>query len=261
MDWVWRCEVWVAFRQFVWHHSVSDFFGRSLCLGRPYRNRTFAFYFQENELPAPFRTVFVIFCYNNVVIWPGTKWVVFKANWAMKQTKGFTLIELLVAMFILLMITSLTLANFRSGERQKRAVIATDTVVNALRNAQNFTLTGKNTTNSTPSCRTVREYIITISYSSPVNLSAYNTCGTLDPVETYTLPAGTRIKASGLVLDGTTAASSLSFAFYPPFGIVKANRGSGAYNNFTTARITIETLDGAFTRTIEVNGVSGRIGE
>jgi prepilin-type N-terminal cleavage/methylation domain-containing protein len=182
------------------------------------------------------------------------------------SAQGFTLIELLVVMAMTAMIAGVTIANFRTGEKNKRAQIAVDTVVNAIRNAQNFMLTGKNTNNPNAACRVPQYYVITFNYQTSAVLSALNNntgvCGvTPDTIETYALPVNTRVKANGLVLDAATATTNLTLVFYPPFGVIKAARDNDAYSSFTTATISVETSDSVVTKTVTIDGVAGRIGE
>jgi type II secretory pathway pseudopilin PulG len=179
----------------------------------------------------------------------------------LKPINGFTLIEVGIVVFMTALITTITIAGFRNGQKQKLAGLASDTVINAIRNAQNFSLTGKNTNNSNATCRVPQYYFITFSYSSDPVLSAFNNCNTVDQIETYPMPANTRVKASGLVLDSNVAATNLIIAFYPPFATMKATRDNGTYGIFATANITVENSEGTVNKTIRVDGVSGRIGE
>ena len=181
---------------------------------------------------------------------------------SINSIKGFTLVELLVATFIMTVIAGVSIANFRATEKQKRVVIASDTVINAIRNAQNFTLAGKNTKNANTACRVPQYYYITFAYASVATLYAFNNCSTAEQIETYTLPANSRIKANGLKLDAATANINLILVFYPPFAAIKAAvDNGGTYNPFTTATITVESIDGSASKTITVDGVAGRIGE
>ncbi|MEO8065951.1 MAG: type II secretion system protein [Candidatus Doudnabacteria bacterium] len=185
----------------------------------------------------------------------------------MKQKNaGFTLIELLVVLFITTMISGIAVANYRAAEKQKRAVIASDTVINALRNAQNFTLTGKSTNNSDPTCRVPLYYQVVFTYSGSINLYGHNVkCNNDDLIESYTLPVNTRIKAGSMILTpllaGITAATNLTFRFTPPFASITAATDNGTPAIFTTSTITVETTDGQASKTITVDGVAGRIGQ
>src|SRR3989338_2736136 len=81
--------------------------------------------------------------------------------------KGFTLIELLVVIFITTIISTISIANFRAGEKQKRTKIASDTITNALRNAQNLTLTSKQIANTPCGLgKAPQAYLLTLASSS-----------------------------------------------------------------------------------------------
>lgn len=175
------------------------------------------------------------------------------------SASGFTLIELLVVLFITTMIAGISVANFRAAEKQKRAVIAVDTVIGAIRNAQNYTLTGKNTNNASAACRVPLYYQITFAYTGAITLYGHNICGTDDLIETYSLPVNTRIKPAGMVLGGSTAVTSLSIVFTAPFGEMTAGKDGGANSTFATATITVETTDSTATKTATIDGVAGRI--
>ncbi len=179
---------------------------------------------------------------------------------------GFTLIEMLVVIFIVAMIGTASIVNFRQGEKQKQVVIAFDTVSNALRVAQNYSLSGRGTNNANPACRTPQYYYVTITYTTTVTISALNNnvagCGsTPDVMDTYNLPPNTRIRASGLVFNGVPASTSMVVAFYPPFGAIKASRDGGALSIFTTATATVESVNSTISKVLTVSGVSGKIGE
>lgn len=176
--------------------------------------------------------------------------------------RGFTLVELMVVAFIMVILSTISVANFRQGEKRKRTAIAADMVVNAIRTAQNFTLTGKNTNNANPACRVPEYYLVTFNYTNTFSVAGYNNCDTVDVVETYSIPANSRIKASGLVLGSTPAVTNMSIMFLAPFAIPKALTDGGTiYNTFTTATIAVESADGTVVKTVTVDGVAGRIGE
>ena len=185
---------------------------------------------------------------------------------SINSIKGFTLVELLIAIFIMTVIAGINIANFRATEKQKRVVIASDTVINAIRNAQNFTLAGKNTKNASPACRVPQYYYLSFNYSLTFAIVALNNntsiCGTtVDTIESYALPTNTRIRANGIKLNGVSATSNMSLFFTPPFASLTAGIDSGGIGTFTTATITVESTDGSVSKTVTVDGVAGRIGE
>lgn len=182
------------------------------------------------------------------------------------REKGFTLVELLVIIFIVSMISAVSIANFRQGDRQKQAVIAFDTVSNALRVAQNYTLSGRSTNNPSAACRTPQYYAVNFTYTNTMTITALNNnnagCGsTPDVIETFRLPPNTRIRASGMLLNGIVANTNMVIQFRLPFAAVQASKDSGTYANFTTARITVESTDGSVSKVLTIDGVSGKVGE
>jgi prepilin-type N-terminal cleavage/methylation domain-containing protein len=176
---------------------------------------------------------------------------------------GFTLIELLVVIFITVLIATISIANFRQGERSRQAALASDSVINTLRQAQAYALSGKSTTNADPTCRVPQYYYVAFTYSNTLGLFGKNVkCNTSDLMELISLPQNIRIKASGLTVDAVVAATNLSVAFYPPYSLVKASTDGGTtFASFTTVNVTVETADGQLNRTVKVDGVAGRIGE
>lgn len=181
------------------------------------------------------------------------------------RSYGFTLIEMLVVIFILALISSVSIANYRKAERQKRVAIAADIVTNAIRNAQNFSLTSRQLAAS--SCvqgKSPKSYIIFFSFSQTLELYGVDKCDASFLIESYVYPTSTRIQSSGYKLNGSSVAS-LQAKFTPPFAKLTASSGSnintGTFNTFTTATVTVEATDGSFSKIVTVDGVSGRIGE
>jgi Tfp pilus assembly protein FimT len=179
----------------------------------------------------------------------------------MNKTKktGFTLIELVIVTILIVMMTTLMLTNYRQGEKSRRVGIAVDEIIGALTATQNNALTGKATTNTTGSCRIPVSYYITFNYSTQYTMYALNNCGSVDTIETFSLPQNIRIQAAGLV-SGAPVGSNLSISFTPPYGVLMLSRDNGAFNTFQTATITLESTDGSISHTVTVDGISGRIG-
>lgn len=183
-------------------------------------------------------------------------------GYSLSSKSGFTLIELLVVMFIMVTLSTISVANFRQGEKRKRVAIAADTITNSFRTAQNSVLTGKKTNNADPSCRQAVAYFLSMDY--PVNsysLWAFNNCSTYDMLETYSLPPNTRVRANGFTINGTPGGVSLNIIFYAPFGRITGSLDNNPYINFATATITVESMDGSVSKTVTIDGVAGRIGE
>jgi len=179
-----------------------------------------------------------------------------------RSAKGFTLVELLVVIFISVTISSISIANFRSGERQKRVVIAAETIVNAIRNAQNYTLSGKEISDpANPTCRKPISYFTRVTTTGVVTLYGVTSCATI-AIESYPLPTSTRIQSNGLRINGVTGGNSyVNINFSAPFGVATASGDVSASSSFTSVTIVVESTQGTGSKTVTVDGVSGRIGE
>jgi prepilin-type N-terminal cleavage/methylation domain-containing protein len=173
---------------------------------------------------------------------------------------GFTLIELMVVTVLIVMMTTLVLANYRQGEKSRKVGLTVDAIVSALTAAQNNALTGKATSNSTGACRVPQSYYVTFNYTTQYSMYALNNCGGTDLIENFTLPQGVRIKESGLIAESSAVGANLSVSFIPPYGNLKIARDSGSFNPFQTASIIIETVEGSISQTVTIDGISGRIG-
>ncbi len=178
------------------------------------------------------------------------------------QRAGFTLIEMLVVMVMVAMIATISIADFRKGEKSRAVNIAADGIVGALTSAQNLALSGRDTNNPGANCNTAQYYSIIFDYSNTYRLLALNNCGTIDTIETFTLPPNTRIRAGGIGLNGGIAglAVSLEIEFLLPYaqGRVSVD-GSSVQTRFSVASIVVESTDGSVSKMVTVDGVSGRI--
>src|SRR5438105_3633871 len=156
-----------------------------------------------------------------------------------KNKFGFTLIELIVVISIMAILTLITVANFRQGEKQKRVGLASDTVISSLRDAQTYALAGKNTNNSNPACTIPQYYRVDFYYSidSTIYVYARNACSSTDSIEVNQLPQSTRIKAGGLSVNGTPIASTTLFlSFSIPYGNLTISTDNAAtFSTFTQA--------------------------
>lgn len=183
------------------------------------------------------------------------------------QTKGnksgFTLIELIVAIFITVTISTITLVNFRKGEKQRAVNLAVDTIINGIRNAQNYTLTAKSIQAST--CvdgKAPKYYLMEFNNNHQMKLFGVDKCDTLNLIESYSLSQGTRIKTQGYRL-GNSNVESLQFLFTPPFAKMTVSTSNvtyaGSFADFANARIYLESSDSTINKTILIDGVSGKI--
>jgi prepilin-type N-terminal cleavage/methylation domain-containing protein len=188
---------------------------------------------------------------------------------------GFTLIELMVTISILAFISTIILADFREGDRQKRVFLAADSVTNFFRQAQNYTLTGKQISSNFAAESGVRcinnnspaYYRTDLSVnSSTIILRGEDTCGAVFKIEDHKFAPNTKVKEHrGIELSRGGVISHPSFAivrFSPPFGkmTVSTNNG-GDYTEFTYLDVVVNYEGTQRARTVRIDGVSGRIGE
>lgn len=180
---------------------------------------------------------------------------------------GFTLMELLISIFIIGMVAGVSIINFRVGDRQKRVQLAADGVINAIRNAQNFTLTSRQLSASSCMVSGVPEksaayFIIMFGASNTQTLYGVDKCDNLLTIETYSYPSNIQVKANGYLLNAGVV-SALQFRFQAPFGVITASSNltpnTGPFASFASGSITIESSDSSTNRTITVDGVSGKV--
>jgi prepilin-type N-terminal cleavage/methylation domain-containing protein len=179
---------------------------------------------------------------------------------------GFTLIELLVSLFILVVLTTIILADFRRGEKQTRVRLSADIVTTAIRTAQNYTLSGKQLDQSTCTIGGVLEksavaYYAHFHVNDVPHVHAEDKCGIHHRIGNFPLLQQVRLKSDGLIIDGA-ALTEMRVVFYPPFGRLRGSAfgdGSPIYQDFSTMSITVEYIDSSISRTITVDGISGRI--
>jgi prepilin-type N-terminal cleavage/methylation domain-containing protein len=182
---------------------------------------------------------------------------------------GFTLIEVIVAVSILIILMTVSLANFRSGEKNRRLGLSAEGIVSAIRLAQNYSLAGKQVYISGCANTAPLSYRVEFSSSSSsYQIYGENSCGTV-LIESSSLLQQTVFNAQSLQvanLNGdVTTPAIVNLKFTPPFGLMSVSTTSGAsavFSKFRSIGITVllET-DASRTRTVNVDGVSGRIGE
>jgi prepilin-type N-terminal cleavage/methylation domain-containing protein len=182
-----------------------------------------------------------------------------------KKQLGFSLVELLVVVSIIAIIAGITVANYRKGEKSKRVTIAADTVVNALRNGQNFALTSRQIlTSSCNQGKAPKSYLVFFSPAQNIDLYGVDKCDEAALIESYDYPVGVQIQANGYKLNGSPV-SALQFNFATPFAKTTVSQdtavNNGVFVDFVSSDITVESEDGEFIRAVSVDGISGRIGE
>lgn len=192
----------------------------------------------------------------------------------MKQTRqtqsAFTLIELMISIFVLMMISTIMVANFRMSEREKRLVIAKDLLLNAIRTAQNLTLSSKQIPGSVcapggvPNKAAVNYRIYYTETNSNFSLRAEDKCGVVNTIETYILPSDITFKAGGSTLTtstSTTSYPSIILRFNSPFAQPDAasTHTSPTFFDYQTATIRVVQGSTGAEKIISVDGISGRI--
>lgn len=183
----------------------------------------------------------------------------------MKQTStkvflGFTIIELVVSIAIMATLTTIILANFRSGERSRRVQFAADQIVQDFRSIQNSVQTGAVSLNTTCAQGKIpANLFITIPTGAVgYDIMARDKCGSAFSVRTSTLPAQTRI--TSLSLNNSTA-NSVTVRTDPPFATLRACvNASCSPASFSEVKITVGlSTDASISREVTVNGLSGQI--
>jgi prepilin-type N-terminal cleavage/methylation domain-containing protein len=189
--------------------------------------------------------------------------------------KGFTLIELGIVITVMAIITLTMLASFRVGDRNKRVYLASDTIMSAIRQAQNYSVSGKQipsqlTPISGTRCGTDNSATIYLlgmnSTQGYVSVIARDKCNAVFEIDRFNLPANTRIRTGGIVVNGCNPTNcsvnpvAASIIFTPPFGGMSLAIGASIYS-FSYIDVTVEDNTASKNRTLRVDGVSGRITE
>ncbi|MBX4187894.1 MAG: prepilin-type N-terminal cleavage/methylation domain-containing protein [Candidatus Doudnabacteria bacterium] len=193
------------------------------------------------------------------------------------RQSGFSLLELLVIVVIMVILGSVMIANFRQGERQKRVNLARDTVISAIRFAQNQTLAGKQIQRDTSvtvvrgtRCATdnsVKSYWAEFDNTNTITIMAEDTCNAVMSTTSYTLPNRTKFAGSnpfqGQNTSGAFSSSTVATRFVAPFAsITLSSTASPLGSNFTKAdwiRFSIQSDDLVVTKTVLFDAISGNI--
>lgn len=190
----------------------------------------------------------------------------------MKNQKGFSLIEIVIVLFIIGVLSAVLVVSFRTGEKQRSVNASADIIINAVRNAQNYTLASKSidTTcvhngandKSPASYRAVLD-----AGTNSVKLTAEDKCGNIYEIETYRLPERARIKGNGTsvtISGSTTNYEAVQVKFTTPFAVTTVATSTfitAPFVSYQTVGVVVESSDSSVSKTITVDGISGRIGE
>lgn len=188
------------------------------------------------------------------------------------RQKGFTVIEMIVLVGVIAMVAILSFINFRHSEKNRRVKLSADAITSAIRLTQNYTLSGKQIERnamviSGTRCsgaglnNAIKYYIVHLAENSnTVEIRAEDNCGAVVLIQSYPLTQFTLIPANGLAVDlgsGINNFSTIDIVFEPPFAVIKARTTTTDY--FQQIVITIGDDTGAYSRTVTVDGISGKI--
>jgi prepilin-type N-terminal cleavage/methylation domain-containing protein len=201
-----------------------------------------------------------------------------KISSKLNSQRGFTLIELIIVIFIMGMLSGALIMNFRAGDRQRRVNLSRDTIISAFRTAQNLTLAGKQIPPAAQAphvrgnTRCINDnaaisYWVEFTASNVIDIMAEDRCGAIMRIQQFSLVPQTRfIVTNPFTLtnsSGSTSSTTIAVRFTPPFGTASATTTSAplpaSFNPFITSSLTIAYTDGQRTRTITMDGISGRI--
>jgi prepilin-type N-terminal cleavage/methylation domain-containing protein len=195
------------------------------------------------------------------------------------KQKGFTLIELLVVIGMMTIITSALIINFKAGDRSKRVNLTKDTIISALRQAQNYTLSGKQiplpavaphvrgNTRCASNNAPVSYWVEMHANSNNLDIMAEDTCGAVMRIQTYNLVQGTKFSPNNTFFTvrnaGNFSSPDLAVRFQTPFATMTvatiAAPLSGDFVTFSNSVVTFEHNDGLPEKTVTVDGISGKI--
>ncbi len=199
--------------------------------------------------------------------------------------RGFTLVEMLIIIFMMAMISTALILNFKQGDARKRVNLTRDNVITALRTAQNYTLAGKQIptlveaprVRGNASCGS--NTVTTPSASFWIEFTGTNTADLMGEaqctggnavmrIQTFNLINSTEFPTSAFSItttaSGTSTASNLAVRFTAPFATMTATTTAtpvaSDFNIFTTASVKAQYNNTpAYTKVITVDGISGKI--
>jgi|GEM_PF-2231860 len=198
----------------------------------------------------------------------------------MRKQAGFTLIELIVVIFMIGMVAGALILNFRSGDKQKRVNLSRDTIITAMRTAQNYALAGRQIppasqapfVRGNPRCTTNNNAAVSYWVEFPQNsnsfqLMAQDTCGAVMSIQTYNLIQKTQFAANNPFTLNTGAGAgnntALAIRFTPPFGVMTATTATtpvgASFSAFVAGTAAVTFNDGTRNVTVTFDGISGKI--
>lgn len=172
---------------------------------------------------------------------------------------GFTLIELLIAMAIIAVISTVVIANFHNGQKDRAAALSADIVVNAIHDAQAFSASGKLIANS--NCSSGQAPVAYLIYANPsdhaVNLYALDKCGsqsdfsTYNLVQSYPLPESFNVWDANMSDAASDQSRPLELGFTLPYGDpYTITPSKKIITSFSYAFIEVAAPDGTFAKKV-----------
>ncbi len=166
------------------------------------------------------------------------------------KNKGFSLIELLVVISIILIMSALILASYRSGQIRYTLNLAAEQIISNLRQAQNSAISGKmaETYNGYGIYFRVNQsyYII---FGDVNGNKTYETPTSDILLETTQLPNGIKINS---IVQGATSYSYAEVDFEPPAPKTYI-KGRSAEQNSNSLIINLSTADGSLSKNITIS--------
>lgn len=185
--------------------------------------------------------------------------------WAVGRIRGYTLIDLIVTIFIVSVVSTLVMFNYRTGQNQAKLRQGVATITEAIREAQGYALGGAVVAALPPG-----GYGFHLSgVATPVVYQVFpdnNSNNVYDTVEDTPLlvPSGSltpdiHITIETFYANGSSCGSSpeLNVVFSPPLPSTSISNGSTSCGDSSTACITVSVAD--IQRQLKVNAISGLI--
>lgn len=165
------------------------------------------------------------------------------------KKNGFTLIELLIVILIMGMLSTIVIVNFQSQRQSQEVIAAQQDVLSRLRQTQSDLLGGRILPGETAAATSYEMTFTTarntyqIDYFIGMSRKALETARTLQ-----------NTVVQQILVQGAPR-SSVALRFTAPYGAITADG-----NTNQTVQITIQHTKSGRTKTVVIDGVSGRIG-
>jgi len=177
------------------------------------------------------------------------------------KQKGFTLIELMVSVAIILILTSVVIAQFGPLSKSRNLKHSRDNMISDIRKVQSFSLSAKNVSGTTPS--SAYGIILDTASANTYRLIAEDNANPVNrtTLETIKLPENTYIKTISVKKsDGTIInTNSLTIFFKVPYGRVLSSYGTIVKEANDILTVVLSAPDDSVSGTVVINGITGLI--